>query len=71
MAIVIICLVLSVIAKSTFTLYKQSKKQLNYKKIILFRTRKQKQQPLEHIHCVPEPSHYEKKLGLYDIEHKH
>ena len=63
---------LSVIAISTFTLYKQSKKQLNYKKIKLFRTRIEKQQqPLEHIHCVPEPSHYEKKLGLYDIEHTH
>jgi len=60
LAIVIICLVLSVIAISTFTLYKQSKKQLNYKKIKLFRTRieKQQQQLLEHIHCVPEPSHY-------------
>jgi hypothetical protein len=33
LAIVTICLVLSVIAISTFTLYKQSKKQLNYKKI--------------------------------------
>ncbi len=38
----------------------------------LFRTRIEKQQqPLELIHCVPDSSHYENKLGLYDIGHKH